>query len=234
MRECILYAASLAAAMVSGDVVLAQAHADDHGVPHGSARPPGLPGHAQAAAPKSGVSEAKQLKQALAPKPAPEALRKQLLETLFVRLRNAGEQGDAQRIAASIARVWLQSDSDTANLVMQRAMVSMQARQYPLALSLFDKLVAVEPDWAEAWNQRATTRFLTGDTDGAMADIDRVIKLEPRHFGALAGMGMILQGAGLEKSALEIFKKALGIYPLQPDIQKLVEKLTLEVEGQDI
>jgi tetratricopeptide (TPR) repeat protein len=110
----------------------------------------------------------------------------------------------------------------------------MQAQQYPLALSLFDKLVALEPDWAEAWNQRATTRFLTGDTDGAMADIDRVIKLEPRHFGALAGMGMILQGAGLEKSALEIFKKALGIYPLEPDIQKLVEKLTLEIEGQDI
>jgi tetratricopeptide (TPR) repeat protein len=117
---------------------------------------------------------------------------------------------------------------------MQRAMVSMQAQQYPLALSLFDKLVALEPDWAEAWNQRATTRFLTGDTDGAMADIDRVIKLEPRHFGALAGMGMILQGAGLEKSALEIFKKALGIYPLEPDIQKLVEKLKLEIEGQDI
>ncbi len=117
---------------------------------------------------------------------------------------------------------------------MQRATVSMQARQYPLALSLLDKLVAVEPDWAEAWNQRATTRFLTGDMDGAMADIERAIKLEPRHFGALVGMGMILQRAGLEKSALEIFKKALEIYPLAPDIQKLVEKLTLEVEGQGI
>jgi tetratricopeptide (TPR) repeat protein len=234
MRAHLLSAASLAAAMVSGEFVLAQAHADDYGVPRGPARPPGLPAQAPAAAPKSGVAEAKQLKQALAPKPAPEAIRKQMLDRLFDRLRNAGDPGDAQRIAATIARVWLQSDSDTANLLMQRAMVSMQARQYPLALSLFDKLVALEPDWAEAWNQRATTRFLTGDTDGAMADIDRVIKLEPRHFGALAGMGMILQGAGLEKSALEIFKKALGIYPLEPDIQKLVEKLTLEIEGQDI
>jgi tetratricopeptide (TPR) repeat protein len=225
VRAYLFCAASLAAAMVSGDFVLAQAPADDHGVPRGPARPPGLPAQAPAA-PKNGV--------ALAPKPAPEAIRKQMLDRLFDRLRNAGDPGDAQRIAASIERVWLQSDSDTANLLMQRAMVSMQARQYPLALSLFDKLVALEPDWAEAWNQRATTRFLTGDTDGAMADIDRVIKLEPRHFGALAGMGMILQGAGLEKSALEIFKKALGIYPLEPDIRKLVEKLTLEIEGQDI
>jgi tetratricopeptide (TPR) repeat protein len=161
-------------------------------------------------------------------------MRKQMLDRLFDRLRNAGDQGDAQKIAASIEHVWLQSDSDTANLLMQRATVSMQAGDYPLALSLFDKLVALEPDWAEAWNQRATTRFLAGDTDGAMADIDRVIKLEPRHFGALAGMGMILQGAGLEKRALEIFNKALAVYPLEPNIQKLVEKLTLEIEGQDI
>src|ERR1700730_15658107 len=102
MRACFLYAASLTVAMVSGDVVLAQAHADDHGVPHGSARPPGLPGHAHAAAPKSGVADGKQLKQALAPKPAPDASRKQMLDTLFVRLRSAGEQGDAQRIASSI------------------------------------------------------------------------------------------------------------------------------------
>jgi tetratricopeptide (TPR) repeat protein len=202
--------------------------------PVGPARPPGLSAQAPAAAPKSRTTKAGELKKALAPKPAPEAMRKQMLDTLFVRLRNAGDPDDAQRIAAAIVRVWLQSDSDTANLLMQRATVSMQARHYPLALSLFDKLIALEPEWAEAWNQRATTRFLTGDMDGAMADIDRVIKLEPRHFGALAGMGMILQVAGLEKSALEIFKKALGIYPLEPNIQKLVERLTLEIEGQDI
>jgi tetratricopeptide (TPR) repeat protein len=227
MRPYLLYAASLAAAMASGDFSLAQAPGKD--IP-----PSGLPAPAPGAAPKSGIARPEELKQALAPKPAPEAMRKQILEALFVRLRNAGDPGEAQRIAASIEGLWLQSESDTANLLMQRATVSMQARQYPLALSLFDKLVALEPDWAEAWNQRATTRFLAGDTDAAMADLNQVMKLEPRHFGALAGMGMILQGAGLDKSALEIFKKALAIYPLAPDIQKLVEKLTREVEGQNI
>ena len=285
MRAYLLYAASLAAAMVAGVFVLAQAHAEGFGDPHGRAGeitaddspipqqrpfsgfdldrlwaapgeadketaeknlgldgrkpagpagPPGVPAPAAEAAPKFRAATAGKLKKALAPKPAPEAMRKQILDRLFDRLRNAGDPGDAQRIAASIERVWLQSDSDTANLLMQRATVSVQTGNYPLALSLFDKLVALEPDWAEAWNQRATTRFLTSDTDGAMADIDRVMKLEPRHFGALAGMGMILQGAGLEKSALEIFNKALAVYPLEPNIQKLVEKLTLEVEGQDI
>ena len=246
MRARLVYVASLAAAMVSGDFVLAQATAEGLGIPNGRAGEtsgggaPNLPPGLFSGFDRDGVwaaaekGTAEEVKQALAPKPAPEAMRKQMLDGLFVRLRNAGDQGDAQRIAASIARVWLQSDSDTAILLMQRAMVSMQARQYQLALSLFDKLVAAEPDWAEAWNQRATTRFLAGDTDGAMADINRVLKLEPRHFGALAGMGMILQGAGLETSALEIFKKALGIYPLEPNIQKLVEKLALEIEGQNI
>jgi tetratricopeptide (TPR) repeat protein len=182
---------------------------------------------------KSGA-EAEQLKKALAPKPTPEATRKKILDALFERLRQASDPEDAQHIAESIEHLWLQSQSDTANLLMQRVTASVMAEQYPLALSLLDRLVALAPDWAEAWNQRATTRFLTGDTDGAMADIDQVIKLEPRHFGALAGMGMILRGTGLNKSALEIFNKVLGIYPLEADIRKLTEKLTLEVEGQDI
>ena len=150
MRAYLLYAAGLAAVMVSGDHVLAQSYAEAYGAPPGQAGPPGLPAQPPETAPKSGVAEAKRLKQALAPKPAPEAMRKQMLDRLFDRLRNADDQGDAQRIAASVERVWLQSDSDTANLLMQRATVSMQAWQYPLALSLFDKLVALEPDWAEA------------------------------------------------------------------------------------
>jgi tetratricopeptide (TPR) repeat protein len=199
------------------------------------ARPSPVPGKpARGTAGKSGVAQAEQLKKALAPKPPPEAVRQQMLDVLFERLRKASQQEDAQHIATSIQQIWLQSHSDTANLLMQRATASVQEGQFPLALSLYDKLIGLEPGWAEAWNQRAVTRFLTGDTDGAMADIGQVMKLEPRHFGALAGMGMILQGAGLDKGALEIFNKVLVIYPLDPDVQKLVEKLTLEVEGRDI
>lgn len=183
---------------------------------------------------KSAAAHAEQLKKALAPKPPPEAVRQQTLDALFERLRKASQQEDAQHIATSIQQIWLQSYSDTANLLMQRATASLQEGQFPVALSLYDKLIELEPGWAEAWNQRAVTRFLTGDTDGAMADIGQVVKLEPRHFGALAGMGMILQGAGLDKGALEVFNKVLVIYPLDPDVQKLVEKLTLEVEGRDI
>jgi len=170
----------------------------------------------------------------MAPHESPEALRKRALDGLFQRLHAAADPDAAKSVAQTIERIWLQSPSDTTSLLMQRAMESLREQRYPLALALLDQVVALEPDWAEAWNQRATTRFLADDPDGAMADIDRVIKLEPRHFGALAGMGAILQRSGFGKRALQIFNKALEIYPQQPDLQATVEKLTVEVEGRDI
>jgi tetratricopeptide (TPR) repeat protein len=183
---------------------------------------------------KTAEEKAEELKKALAPRPAPAVVRSQMLDRFFKRLQAASDEEEAKGLAAMIQHVWQHSDSDTANLLMERAALSLQARQYPLALSLLDKIVALQPDWAEAWNQRATARFLADDNDGAMADIDEVLKREPRHFGALTGMGMILQKAGLDKRALEIFRKVLAIYPHQPEIEKIVEKLTLQVEGRDI
>lgn len=157
-----------------------------------------------------------------------------MLDDLFARLQRARDQNEAQTLALSIQHIWFQTRSDTASLLMQRAAQSIQDSHYPLALSLLDKIVALEPQWAEAWNQRATVRFLADDSEGAMADIDQVIKLEPRHFGALAGMGAILQRAGLDKQALQIYGKSLSLYPMQPELQKTVEKLKLTVEGRDI
>ena len=195
---------------------------------------PALAGQESAPPQDAEAATAGALKKGLAPKPAPEALRKQKLDSLFDRLHDARKPEEAQDIAVSIERLWLQSSSDTANLLMQRAAASIEAQNLPLALSLLDKLVAWEPEWAEAWNTRATARFLAGDLDGAMTDINRVLLLEPRHFGALTGMGLILQREGFDNRALEVFNKALAIYPLAPDIRELIDKLTIEVEGRDI
>lgn len=191
---------------------------------------------ADAAAAKAAKRKAREeaLKKALAPRPEPAALRQQALDELFKRLAAAADPEEAKGFAGAIQHIWLQSQSDTANLVMQRAVTAAQAKDFAVALSLLDRLVALEPDWAEAWNQRATVRFADGDFDGAMADIDRVMKLEPRHFGALAGMGVILQHEGLDKRALEVFNKALQIYPAQPQLKDTVEKLNLDVNGRDI
>jgi tetratricopeptide (TPR) repeat protein len=210
---------ALAAALLAhGQLVLSPAHAGQH----------------RAAAPGRGTDTGEGLTKALEPKPLPEAVRKQKLDQLFERLRGTRKGEEAQQIALSIERLWLQTSSDTASLLMQRAAASVDAQKFPLALELLDKLVLIEPDWAEAWNERAAVKFMTGDLDGAMADFTEVIRLEPRHFGALTGMGLILRREGLDQRARDVFSKALSIYPLSPDIQKLVEEVTPKAEGKDI
>jgi tetratricopeptide (TPR) repeat protein len=170
------------------------------------------------------------------PRPAVReaAQRAGVLDELFKRLAATSDAEEGKGIAGAIERVWLRSGSDTADLLMSRAVAAVQVKDLPLSLELLDKVVAIEPDWAEGWNKRATVRFMTNDINGAMADIDRVLKLEPRHFGALSGMGFILEREGLDKRALEVFRHVLTIYPGLPDIKKIVDKLAPEVEGRDI
>jgi tetratricopeptide (TPR) repeat protein len=230
----LLFATTLPAFLGGGDMVASAAFPTGVGMPTRAAQSLAVPAQQSAPARDPEAATAEALKKALAPNPAPELVRQQKLDALFERLRDARKPEEAREIAIAIERLWLQSSSDTANLLMQRAAASIEAQNFALALSLLDKLVVLEPDWAEAWNERATVRFLIGDLDGAMVDINQVLRLEPRHFGALTGMGMILQREGFDQRALEVFTNALAIYPLAPDIQKLAEKLKLDVEGRDI
>jgi tetratricopeptide (TPR) repeat protein len=180
------------------------------------------------------AEKAEALRKALAPKPSVAEARQQTLDLLFKQLATASDEDTAKTISATIEHIWAHSESDTANLLMERGSASLAAGHYPLALSFFNKLVVLKPKWAEAWNKRATTRFRADDIEGAMADIDQVLKLEPRHYGALAGMGLILQKSNLNKQALDVFRKALALNPKQPELRKLIENLSLEVEGRDI
>ena len=166
--------------------------------------------------------------------PSEETLRAGLLNRLFGQLKTTADPDDAKGVAMTIERVWLRSGSDTADLLMGRAMTAMAAKDLKTAETLLDAVVAIEPNWAEAWNKRATVRFLRDDDIGATADIEQTLKLEPRHFGALEGLGAILQKSALDKRALEAYRRALEIYPEQPDVRKIVDKLQIEVEGRDI
>ena len=137
-------------------------------------------------------------------------------------------------IAGAIDRVWMRSGSDTADLLMNRAIQAIATKDWGLSQELLDKVVVLDPYWAEAWNKRATARFFADDYDGAMADLAKAVTLEPRHFGALTGMGFILQKSNLDKRALQVFRKALEFNPQQEEIRKIVDKLTLDVEGRPI
>jgi tetratricopeptide (TPR) repeat protein len=168
----------------------------------------------------------------LAPKTLPSMSK--LLDELFKRLQTAKDGDEAKSIATAIEHIWLNSSSDTANLLMSRAITSIESKNYAVGLEVLDQLVELYPDWAAAWNERATLRYLTNDVDGAMSDVGRVLKAEPRQFDALNGLAAMLLNAGLDKRALEILKDSLSVYPQQPAIVKQVETLSIEVNGRDI
>jgi tetratricopeptide (TPR) repeat protein len=156
------------------------------------------------------------------------------LDELFARLSETTDESEAKGIVSSIERRWMRSGSDTADLLMSRALEALQSEDQALAVELLDRVVVLRPEWAEGWNKRATVFFMMGDMTRSMADIREVLAREPRHFGALAGMGIILQNTGDKKHAYEAFKKALAVNPFLPDVKSAVEKMAPEMDGQDI
>jgi tetratricopeptide (TPR) repeat protein len=160
--------------------------------------------------------------------------RQRILDELFQRLGRTKDSDEAQGLTGAIERVWMRSGSDTADLLMERVSTVMAAKEWPLAEELLDRVVEIEPQWAEAWNKRATVRFFHDDLSGSMEDLSHVLKLEPRHFMALVGMGVILEKSDREKDALRVFRRVLEINPQLEDIRKKVDKLTVEVDGRDI
>jgi tetratricopeptide (TPR) repeat protein len=107
-------------------------------------------------------------------------------------------------------------------------------KELDLAVELLDAVVEIKPDYVEAWNRRATVHFLKKDYGRSLADIRQVLAREPRHFGALSGLGLIMQELGEEKRALEVFRRAIELHPHIERIPDLVKSLTEKVEGRDI
>jgi tetratricopeptide (TPR) repeat protein len=165
--------------------------------------------------------------------PAPRT-RVQTLDDLYARLAAAKDADETNGIIAAIGRLQLDSGSDAGDLLMARAMAAMGDKKFDVALALLDRIIDLQPDWAEAWNKRATVRFLVDDDEGSMADIAHVLKLEPRHFGALAGMGAILERRGFREDALRAYRRALAVAPGLESLRSSVDRLTKAVEGQDL
>jgi tetratricopeptide (TPR) repeat protein len=156
------------------------------------------------------------------------------LDTLFGALKVAPDEASAKAIEDRIWAAWIVSGSDTCDLLMNRVKEATDEKDYDLAIKLLDAIIAIKPDYIEAWNRRATVFYLKQDYGQALADIREVLAREPRHFGALAGLGMILQDMGDDKHALEAFRRALAIDPHLSNLSDVVKTLTEKVEGRDI
>lgn len=163
--------------------------------------------------------------------PAPQTPQEQL-DTLFGRLASSKDSDETAGIVAAIDRLRLHSGSDTGDLLMSRAVATMNSGDYSVSLSLLDAIVALQPDWAEGWNKRATARYLDGDTRGAMADIAQTLARDPRHLGALAGMGMIFEDAGQREQALRAYQRALAIAPQWQPVVEATTRVKAALAGQ--
>jgi tetratricopeptide (TPR) repeat protein len=156
------------------------------------------------------------------------------LDFLFGALKAAPDEASAKHVEARIWAIWMQTPSDTAALLMLRAKAAMEAQQTDVALKLLDSVIKLRPDYVEGWNRRATLYYLQNDYTHSLADIQQVLIREPRHFGALAGLGMIMQDIGDDKRALDAFRRALAINPHLEKVPELVKSLSEKVDGRDI
>ena len=168
-----------------------------------------------------------------APAPAPKTDAEAVAE-LFDRLAKTEDSDEAAGIVGALQHLWLRSGSDSADLLMGRAVEAMQSRDNSLALKLLDAVVDLDPQWAEAWNKRATMRFEVGDYRGSVADIAETLKRNPRHIGALAGLGEILDDSGLHEQALQAYERALAIAPHYKPLVDRVEQLRAVQAGNSL
>jgi tetratricopeptide (TPR) repeat protein len=151
--------------------------------------------------------------------------RAQQIDALLETLKTTKDDAVAVQAENSLATLWLQSGSATVDLMMHWTSAAMTARNYPLALDYLDRILTLKPDYAEGWNARATVYFLRDDYSRALFDLEQVLRLEPRHFDALAGLGAVLREMGKDKEALAVFEQALALDPHLDSVEKAADEL---------
>jgi len=164
--------------------------------------------------------------------PEEEAAQRQArLDKLFTRLAQP-ENAAWERVQGEIWAMWSHSGSASMDLLLARATKAMDGKDLDLALRYLNDLVRLAPDFAEGWNKRATVYFLRQDYGRSIADIQRTLALEPRHFGAISGLGIILERLGDKKGAMRAFRRGLEINPHLPGAREAVERLAPDVDGR--
>lgn len=156
------------------------------------------------------------------------------LDTLFSDLKRERNEKAAERLAGRIWEAWYRSGSASVDLMMQWAQQAVEAKKFDVALDFLDQVVTLQPNYAEGWNRRATVHFLMQNYRKSMADIERTLELEPRHFGALSGMAQIMATTGRNELALQAWQSVLDIYPMLRNAQNEVSRLSEELAGEGI
>jgi tetratricopeptide (TPR) repeat protein len=167
--------------------------------------------------------------EAVAPVSAPAAASSR--DTLFEALKRERDPVKARGIASQVMADMNGSGSATVDLLMQWAATAIKEKRNAAALDFLDQVTVLDPAYPEGWNRRATLHYTMGETRKSMADIAEVLKREPRHIGALAGLAGILTESGKDELAMKAWQRYLDVYPADRDAQEAVAKLSEKLAG---
>lgn len=156
------------------------------------------------------------------------------LPELFARLAAAEDGATARILEQRIWAIWTETDDPESTALLEQGSVAMANRNWPEAQRAFDALVAQAPGFAEGWNKRATLYWLMGDHAASVRDIRRTLALEPRHFGALSGLGLIFMAADRPEAAIAAFEAALRVHPFLPGARDRIELLRRRRGGEPL
>jgi len=162
-----------------------------------------------------------------------DANRSARLDALFAELAEPGRE-DHLRIETEIARLWSQSGSPAMDLLLRRGREAIDAEDLAAAVEHFSALIDHAPDFAEGWNARATAFYLLDEYALSIADIERTLALEPRHFGALEGLAAILEQMDRPELALRALRQAHALNPNRASVQEAIERLERETGAADL
>lgn len=146
------------------------------------------------------------------------------LDALFAQLLTA-DDSNWKALEDEIWALWARSGSASMDLLLKRGQDALEAGDLNRAIDHLSALTDHAPNFAEGWNARATAFYMAGELGLSLDDIARTLALEPRHFGALSGLGLILEELGEETRALEAYQHALAIHPHSDDIKSAVARL---------
>jgi len=155
------------------------------------------------------------------------------LPALFAQLKNQTSSEASTELEHRIWAHWLEAPNRNAASLLSQVSRAMSVGRLDIALSLSNQLIDSAPEFAEAWNKRATIHFLLGQDADSVADIRETVKLEPNHFGAISGLGLIFMRSQNFPAALEAFEKVLQISPASISAKRSVERVRREL-GREV
>ena len=156
------------------------------------------------------------------------------LDTLFGQLQRAEGEAEAEFLQQQIWRIWIETESPTVELLMKRGSRAIEGGDFAVALKAFGTIVELAPQYAEGWNKRATLFYMMGRYEESIEDVERTLDLEPRHFGALSGLGMIYLQLDKEADALDAYQRTLEVNPHSEMAREQIKRLGRKVGGERI